>query len=126
MAYCIRNLRRWYLVHLNRLATNKSDGSVNEELGHRFIPEEVDVNSEKLNIPELNKASQDDIKALTNAFDSWLYSAIGDVKGNDEFNIQNSPRFCDFLVIDEGPLRSLAALPKETPPTWKPALLFII
>ncbi|KFY87359.1 hypothetical protein V500_07004 [Pseudogymnoascus sp. VKM F-4518 (FW-2643)] len=83
--------------------------------GRRFIIEEVDVDSEKLNVPDLGKASQDDIKALTNVFDSWLRSAV-DVEGNAEFNIQDSARFCDFLVIDEGSLRSLAALPKETPP----------
>ncbi|KFZ12468.1 hypothetical protein V502_07060 [Pseudogymnoascus sp. VKM F-4520 (FW-2644)] len=114
----LENLRRWvtqYFVHLNRLAANKSDGSVNDELGRRFIIEEVDVDSEKLNVPDLGKASQDDIKALTNVFYSWLRSAV-DVEGNAEFNIQDSARFCDFLVIDEGSLRSLAALPKETPP----------
>ncbi|OBT84881.1 hypothetical protein VE02_05927 [Pseudogymnoascus sp. 03VT05] len=112
------NLRRWvtqYFVHLNRLATNKSDSSVNEELGRRFILEEVDVDSEKINVPDLDKATQDDIKALTNVFDYWLRNAVGDVDGNAEFNIQDSARFCDFLVIDEGSLRSLAALPKETP-----------
>lgn len=95
---------------------NKSDGSVNDELGRRFIIGEVDVDSEKLNIPDLEKASQDDIKLLTNFFDSWLRNAVGDVDGNTEFNIQDSARFCDFLVIDEGSLRSLAALPQETPP----------
>ncbi|KFY32426.1 hypothetical protein V493_00218 [Pseudogymnoascus sp. VKM F-4281 (FW-2241)] len=115
----LENLKRWvtqYFVHINRLATNKSDGSVNEELGRRFILEEVDVDSEKLNVPDLDKASQDDIKALTSVFDSWLRSAVGDVENNDEFNIKHSARFHDFLVIDEGSLRSLAALPKETPP----------
>ncbi|KFY80131.1 hypothetical protein V499_00967 [Pseudogymnoascus sp. VKM F-103] len=115
----LENLKRWvtqYFVHINRLATNKSDGSVNEELGRRFILEEFDIDPEKLNIPDLNKASQDDIKALTNVFDSWLRSAVGNVEGNEEFNIQHSARFCDFLVIDEVSLRSLAALPKETPP----------
>ncbi|OBT80372.1 hypothetical protein VF21_00740 [Pseudogymnoascus sp. 05NY08] len=114
----LENLRRWvtqYFVHLNRLATNSSDSSVNEELGRRFILEEVDVDLEKINVPDLDKASQDDIKALTNVFESWLRNAVGDVDGNAEFNIQDSARFCDFLVIDEGSLRSLAALPKETP-----------
>ncbi|KAL5352384.1 hypothetical protein ACLOAV_002332 [Pseudogymnoascus australis] len=93
-------------------ATNRSDKSVNEELGRRFILEECNI--EKLNIPNLDKASQDDIKALTKVFDAWLYSAAGDV--DEEFNIQHSARFCDFLAIDEASLRSLAALPKETPP----------
>ncbi|KAF4930442.1 hypothetical protein CGCVW01_v000983 [Colletotrichum viniferum] len=32
-----------------------------------------------------------------------------------ETNNRYNPRFCDFLVIDEGSLRSLAALPEETP-----------
>ncbi|OBT63851.1 hypothetical protein VE03_06582 [Pseudogymnoascus sp. 23342-1-I1] len=115
----LENLKRWvtqYFVHINRLVTHKSDGSVNEELGRRFILEEVDVDSEKLNIPDLDKASQDDIKALTDVFDSWLRSAVGDVKNIDKFNVKHSARFHDFLVIDEGSLRSLAALPKETPP----------
>lgn len=80
--------------------------------GHRFILEECNI--DKLNIPNLDKASQDDIKALTKVFDSWLYSAVGHV--DEEFNIQHSARFCDFLIIDEVSLRSLAALPKETPP----------
>jgi hypothetical protein len=114
----LENLRRWvtqYFVHLNRLATNKSDSSVNEELGRRFILEEVDVDLEKINVPDFDNASQDDIKALTNVFDSWLCNAVGDVDSNAEFNIQDSARFCDFLVIDEGSLRSLATLPKETP-----------
>ncbi|KAL5350647.1 hypothetical protein ACLOAV_004216 [Pseudogymnoascus australis] len=105
-----------YFVHINRLVTNKSDGSINEELGRRFILEEVDVDSEKLNISDLDKASQDDIKSLTNVFDSWLRSAVSDGENNDEFNVQHSARFHDFLVVDEGSLRSLAALPKETPP----------
>ncbi|KFY77539.1 hypothetical protein V498_09306 [Pseudogymnoascus sp. VKM F-4517 (FW-2822)] len=77
-------------------------GSVNEELGRRFILEEVDVDSEKLNIPDLDKASQDDIKALTNVFDSWLRSAVGDVENNDVFNVQHSARFHDFLSHRRG------------------------
>ncbi|KFY42557.1 hypothetical protein V494_02357 [Pseudogymnoascus sp. VKM F-4513 (FW-928)] len=115
----LENLKRWvtqYFVHLDRIVTSKSDGSVNDELGRRFIIEEVDVDSEKLNIPDLEKASQDDIKALTNVFDSWLLNAVGDVDGGAELNIQNSARFCDFLVIDEGAPRSLVDLSKETPP----------
>lgn len=73
------------------------------------------MDSEKINVPDLDKASQDDIKALTNVFDSWLRNAVGDVDGNAEFNIQDSARFCDFLIIDKGSIRSLAARPKETP-----------
>ncbi|KFY50326.1 hypothetical protein V496_09401 [Pseudogymnoascus sp. VKM F-4515 (FW-2607)] len=102
--------------YTNHLVSNKSDGSTSEELGRRFILEEVDVDSEKLNISDLDKASQDDIKALTNVFDSWLRSAVGDVENNDVFNVQHSARFHDLLVIDEGSLCSLTALPMETPP----------
>lgn len=91
-----------YFVHLNRLVTNKSDGSVNDELGRRFIIEVVDVDSAKINIPDLEKAIQEDVKSLTNVFDSWLQHAVGDVDDNDDFDIQDSARFCDFLVIDEG------------------------
>ena len=67
----LENLKRWvtqYSVHLNRLATNKSDGPVNEELESRFILQDVDVDTEKLDIPDLDKASQDDIKTLTKVF----------------------------------------------------------
>lgn len=98
----MENLRRWvtrYFVYLNRLTTNKSDGSVNDKLGRRFIIEKVDVDSEKLSIPDLNKASQDNIKAPTNVFDSWLRNAASDVDDNAEFDIQDSARFYDFLVI---------------------------
>ncbi|KFY12500.1 hypothetical protein V492_03839 [Pseudogymnoascus sp. VKM F-4246] len=131
-AYHIREFRGnkdtqamgWFTLMNDSMCRYKDSGryaegswgyTVNDELGRRFIIEEVDVDSEKLNIPDLEKASQDDIKALTNVFDSWLLNAVSD-DGNSEFNIQNSARFCDFLVIDEGALRSLVDLSKETPP----------
>jgi hypothetical protein len=31
------------------------------------------------------------------------------------FQRRYNPQFCDFLVVDEGALRSLAKLPEETP-----------
>lgn len=112
----MEKLRRWvtqYFIHLNRLAMNKSDGSINEELGRRFIVEVFeDADSEKLKFPDLANASQDDIKSLTDVFDAWLRNAVGNV----EVDPVDSPRFSDFLIIDEGSLRSLAALPDETPP----------
>jgi hypothetical protein len=112
----LEKLRRWighYFIHLNRLAKNKNDGSVNEELARRFIVEVVqDTASEKLKLPDLAKANQDDIKSLTDVFEASVRNAVG----NDDFTPVYNPRFCDFLAIDEGSLRSLAALPDETPP----------
>lgn len=125
-----RLLDRYLTVQLNRLVTNKSNGSVNDydEYGRRSILEEVDVNSEKLNIPDLEKASQDDTKALTNGFDSWLHNVVGEV-GNAEFNVQGSAKFSKFFIIDEGSLQSLAALTARSGnsrgKTCKLALLFI-
>ncbi|KFY19610.1 hypothetical protein V493_07891 [Pseudogymnoascus sp. VKM F-4281 (FW-2241)] len=90
--------------------TTKSDGSVNDYDEHRrrSILEKVDVDSKKLNIPDLDKASQDDTKAVTNGFDSWLHNVVGEV-GNAEFKVQGSARFSKFFIIDEGSLQSLAA-----------------
>lgn len=113
----MEKLRRWvthYFIHTNRLIKNKPDSSVNEELARRFILEVIpgDKESEKLKLPGLSGAGQGDIKSRTGVFDAWLRNAVGSV----EFAPADNPRFCDFLVIDEGSLRSLAALPDETPP----------
>ncbi|RYP21254.1 hypothetical protein DL767_009306 [Monosporascus sp. MG133] len=111
----LEKLKRWvtqYFIHDNRLINNKPDGSVNEELARRFILEVFeDPNSEKMKLPDLAKASQDDIKSLTDVFEAWVRTAVGKV----DFDPADNPRFCNFLVIDEGSLRSLVALPDETP-----------
>jgi hypothetical protein len=109
-------LRRWvshYFIHYIRLMEGKVEGTVNEELGRRFILEVADdSSSEKLQPPDPERASQDDIKSLTGVFGDWLGRAVGDA----DIHAPSNPRFVDFLVIDEGSLRSLAALPDETPP----------
>ncbi|RYP68288.1 hypothetical protein DL771_006790 [Monosporascus sp. 5C6A] len=68
-------------------------------------------NPEKLTLHDLVKANQDDIKSLTNVFESWIQIAVGKV----DFDPADNPRFCNFLIIDEGSLRPLVALPDETP-----------
>ncbi|RYO97489.1 hypothetical protein DL765_011185 [Monosporascus sp. GIB2] len=114
-ATALGKLRRWvtqYFIHQNRLIHNKPDSSVNEEVARRFILEVFeDPNSEKLKLPDIAKASQDDITPLTDVFEAWVHNAVGNV----DFDPADNPRFCNFLVIDEGSLRSLVALPDETP-----------
>jgi len=57
----MEKLRRWvtqYFIHTNRLAMNKNDCSINEELRRRFIVEGFeDTDSEKLKFHDLSKAS---------------------------------------------------------------------
>ena len=123
------NLARWvaqYFVHDNRLYTGKPDGSVNEELGRRLALEVLDdaetVSALKgLHIPadlaaaktsvSGSSSSLDHFKKLTRLFDGWVHQTVGPDRGD---NI-TSPGFCDFLVVDEGALCSLAALPNEIP-----------
>ncbi|KAK1539155.1 SCP-like extracellular protein [Colletotrichum costaricense] len=110
-------LNRWvtqYFIHANRLVMNKPDGEVNEELARRFILEVVeDKESEKLKVPDLSIASQETVQTLTQVFEEWRRGAIGDISSG----LGESPRFCDFLVIDEASVRSLAALPDDLPST---------
>ncbi|KAI3540313.1 SCP-like extracellular protein [Colletotrichum abscissum] len=110
-------LNRWvtqYFIHANRLVMNKPDGEVNEELARRFILEVVeDKESEKLKVPDLSIASQETVQTLTQVFEEWRRGAIGDISSG----LRESPRFCDFLVIDEASVRSLAALPDDLPST---------
>jgi hypothetical protein len=124
------SLARWtaqYFVHANRLATGKPDGSVNEELGRRLVLEVLDdaetVSALKgLHLPaDLAAArtslagssiSQEHFETLTRLFDGWVHQTIGP----DRDDNARDPRFYDFLVVDEGALRSLAALPNEIPP----------
>lgn len=116
----LEKMKRWvtqYLVHVGRLASNKPDASVTEEMARRFavdVVEDRDGYSEALRChPDLEGASQEDIKSLVEIFETWRADTLGDV---DMENLgRYNPRFCDFLVIDEGSLRSLAALPEETP-----------
>ncbi|KZL78235.1 hypothetical protein CT0861_07880 [Colletotrichum tofieldiae] len=108
-------LTRWvaeYLVHVNRLVNKKLDGSVNDEIARRFVLEVVETTElRELGLFDLSTASQVDIESLVRIFETWRLSAIGTVN----VDTRKNPRFCDFLVIDEDSLRSLAALPDETP-----------
>ncbi|GJC87652.1 hypothetical protein ColLi_10490 [Colletotrichum liriopes] len=108
-------LTRWvaeYLVHVNRLVNKKLDGSANDEIARRFVLEVVETTELRgLGLFDLSTASQVDIESLVRIFETWRLSAIGTV----DVDTRKNPRFCDFLVIDENSLRSLAALPDETP-----------
>lgn len=112
----LARLRHWvadYFIHYLRLMANKPDMTVNNELGRRFVLEVVESKElEALQLPDLAKATQDDIKSLTGIFDAWLLRAVGDDLARPNCN----PRFVDFIVVDEDSLRSLAALPEETIP----------
>jgi hypothetical protein len=124
-------LKLWvtqYFVHYSRLIAGNRNPSANEELASRFALDVLDdagtvAGIKRLNLPgDLLQASQEDFKFLTRIFDNWAERVIGHVGGvvhrDGEliFERGDNPRFCDFLVIDEGALRSLAALPDETPP----------
>ncbi|KAK6224552.1 hypothetical protein QIS74_02879 [Colletotrichum tabaci] len=103
-------LKRWvteYFVHLNRLITNKLDGTLNDEVARRFVLEVVET--EELRGHELS--SKEHVESLVRIFEIWRHGATG----STDFDTRDNPRFCDFLVIDEDALRSLAALPDETP-----------
>lgn len=116
----IEKMKRWvtqYLVYIDYLRSNKSDASVTKEMARRFavdVVEDQGGHSKALrHYPNLTGASQQDIKSLVEIFETWRGNTLGDV--DMETNNRYNPRFCDFLVIDEGSLRSLAALPEETP-----------
>ncbi|KAK7993989.1 MCM2/3/5 family-domain-containing protein [Apiospora arundinis] len=91
---------REHHLHINRFpmfgekgrAKHKSDGSLNDELARRFRVDLVQ-DENRLNLPRLSGASQDDIRALCDVFNE----------------------FCDCLMVDEDALRSLVALPEEPP-----------
>lgn len=110
---------RQYHLHINRFPMwgergqaeheKLSNGSINDELGRRFRVELVQ-DEKRLNMPHLNRASQEDVRSLCDVFDDWVASVGQDPHA--EYSL--SPRFCDCLVVDEEALRSLAALPDET------------
>ncbi|KAH8203192.1 hypothetical protein TruAng_002597 [Truncatella angustata] len=112
----LEKLNRWvakYVVHYPRLMQGRTDTTVEDELARRFILEIVDNKElEDLQLPDMAKASQDDIKSLTSIFEAWRSQAINDA----DFDSRLNTRFLDFLIIDEPSLRSLASLPDETIP----------
>jgi hypothetical protein len=125
-------LKLWvtrYFVHYTRLIDGKPDPSANEDMASRFALDVLDdantvLGIKALNLPDdLSRASQEDIRALTRIFDAWAEGVLSNTKcgvryedGDIIFSRGDNPRFCDFLVIDEAALRSLATLPDETPP----------
>ncbi|KAK7994899.1 hypothetical protein PG990_013672 [Apiospora arundinis] len=117
----IAKLERWvreHHLHINRFpmfgekgrAKHKSDGSLNDELARRFRVDLVQ-DENRLNLPRLSGASQDDIRALCDVFNEWVVSVGQDPSAE----VSLSPRFFDCLVVDEDALRSLVALPEEPP-----------
>jgi hypothetical protein len=109
-------LHRWvtqYLIHYNRIANEETDRRVWDEFGRRLALDVVDVDPEKTKLPDdLVHATDDDIKALDAVFEEWLCQTIG-TEMAAKFERRYQPRFCDFLVVDEMSLRSLADLPGE-------------
>ncbi|KAL2136240.1 hypothetical protein VTI74DRAFT_4673 [Chaetomium olivicolor] len=112
-------LHRWvsrYFIHYERMGKDLPNGTIDDELGRRFALEVVDVDPERVTLPnDLTKATQEDIKALDAVFEEWVCRAIG-AETAARFQRRYNPRFWDFLVVDEKSLRSLAELPDETPP----------
>ncbi|KAL0936260.1 uncharacterized protein CTRU02_208475 [Colletotrichum truncatum] len=117
----VERLKRWvvsYYVHSTRfpswgargIAQQKTDGSVNDELGRRFRLEVLE-DKDRLNFPSLENASHDDVSKLCKHFRQWTVS-VGADPNADERN----PRLHDFLAMDENSVRFLAALTDETPP----------
>ncbi|KAK8137615.1 hypothetical protein PG984_003108 [Apiospora sp. TS-2023a] len=114
---------RKYHLHINRFPMwgeigeakhrNKTNGSINDELGRRFRIELLEDKDRLGHLPHLDRASHDDIGSLCDVFDTWVAS-VGQDPPRDE-NTSISPRFCDCLVVDEEALRSLAALPEDPP-----------
>ena len=126
-------LGRWvkgYFAHYGRLYDDGSpDPTPNDDLARCFALDVLDdaatvAQIKELDLPgDLAQASQEHFRALTRIFDNWAEGVVGHVCGEENaygeglyFERGDNPRFCDFLVIDEGSLRSLAALPDETPP----------
>lgn len=95
------------------MATHKTDGSINEELFVLVLLEDKDSKSLR-RVPDLERASQSDICSLMEVFETWVRGAVGEAATAGLDNRDN-PRFCDLLVVDEGSLRSLAALPEKIP-----------
>ncbi|KAI8253298.1 hypothetical protein K4K58_007254 [Colletotrichum sp. SAR11_239] len=113
----LQKLNRWitqYFIHGNRLIKNKPNGEINEELARRFVLEPVENQTlEDLKLLNLSEdTSQRDMQSLTQVFEDWRKKAVGE---NADLDPRDNTRFCDFLVIDEASLRTLAALPEETP-----------
>lgn len=61
---------------------------------------------------DLTRASPRDMKSLVK-IQKWGCNALGHININD--NSHYNPRFCDFVIMDESFLRSLATPPDETP-----------
>jgi hypothetical protein len=127
----LAKLTRWitqYLVHYERMANGQPDRRVCDELGRRFVLEVIDV----VELPGLpddlagGRATHEHVRALDAVFEEWVVRCCGGGgEGGDataaavetaaRFQRRYNPQFCDFLVVDEGALRSLAKLPEETP-----------
>lgn len=113
------------------MAKGLPDRRVCDELGRRFALDVVDVTLADLPDDLARGATQEHVRALGAVFEEWLCRACapggggGGGEGEESpaaaaetaarFQRKYNPRFCDFLVVDEGSLRSLAELPDETP-----------
>jgi hypothetical protein len=89
----------------------KVDGSANEEVGRRLCFELVeDKDDPRLQLQRLSEAKQENIHSLVEVFTEWVAS-VGESLENPP-----SPRFCDFLVLDQESLDALLRMPDTTPP----------
>ena len=86
--------------------------SINDEIARRFRIEVIE-DPNRLNIPKIKDATSQDLETLCDRFSSWVVSVGGDPDYRD---YATTPRFLDFLVIDDDALRSLSLLGDEIPP----------
>jgi hypothetical protein len=120
----VDKLRRWmveYWLHYGRIsgfgeeaqasAEKMSNGSVNEALGERLRFEIVE-DKDRLDVPDPEKATVDEIQVLCDRFHEWV-AGVGE---DPEAQPPASPRLCSFLAIDAKALADLASVPDEIPP----------
>ncbi len=118
----VEKFRRWvteYWVYYNRIAgfgdtriayaRKHYNTSVNEALAQRFRIDVLEDDKDRLNLPDLDKTTVEDIRTLNNRFRQWAES-VGEDAGTP-----SSPRFSYFLVIDAVSLQELAALSEQIP-----------
>ncbi|KAK3900322.1 hypothetical protein C8A05DRAFT_45815 [Staphylotrichum tortipilum] len=67
---------------------------------------------DQLNLPDLDKATVEDIRTLNNRFREWAESVGEDPNAG----LPPDPRLCGFLAINALSLRELATLPEHLPP----------
>lgn len=124
----MEKMQKWvtqYYLHYNRfcswgekgLRSEKTDGSVNDEIARRFRVELIE--DKELDIPVLQNATPGDVERLCDRFRRWVLSVGGDPECRDS---NTNPQMQLFLAIDSERLEELAnmsdeLLPLNTAPT---------